>query len=137
MLDIIIRPWVHAFTFQGRTTRTEYWLFTLQLIIVIACEFILLLGAAGSSGMGEIGFVGAIILIASFAFAFIANLTATVRRLHDQDKTGWFYLVQFIPMVGGLIFFVMTLWPGTPGENSYGYDPREGDYSGSMARVFS
>ena len=136
MLDIIIRPWLHAFTFQGRATRTEYWLFALQLVIVIAWEFILLMGV-GSSGSAGIGTVGAIIIILSFVFAFIANLTATVRRLHDQDKSGWFYLVQFIPMVGGLIFFVLTLWPGTPGENSYGYDPREGDYSSSTARVFS
>ena len=136
MLDIIIRPWLHAFTFQGRATRTEYWLFALQLVIVIAWEFILLLGV-GSSGSAGIGTVGAIIIILSFVFAFIANLTATVRRLHDQDKSGWFCLVQFIPMVGGLIFFVLTLWPGTPGENSYGYDPREGDYPSSTARVFS
>ena len=136
MLDIIIRPWLHAFTFQGRATRTEYWLFALQLVIVIAWEFILLLGV-GSSGSAVIGTVGAIIIILSFVFAFIANLTATVRRLHDQDKSGWFCLVQFIPMVGGLIFFVLTLWPGTPGENSYGYDPREGDYPSSTARVFS
>lgn len=136
MLDIIIRPWLHAFTFQGRATRTEYWLFALQLVIVIAWEFILLMGV-GSSGSAGIGTVGAIIIILSFVFAFIANLTATVRRLHDQDKSGWFCLVQFIPMVGGLIFFVLTLWPGTPGENSYGYDPREGDYPSSTARVFS
>ena len=137
MLDIVIRPWLQAFTFQGRATRTEYWLFTLQLIIVISCEFILLLGAGGGRGWAGISSGGATIVILSFVFAFVANLTATVRRLHDQDKSGWFYLVQFIPAVGGLIFFVLTLWPGTSGTNSYGYDPREGDYSGSMARVFS
>jgi len=57
------------------------------------------------------------------------------RRLHDRDMSGWFYLLVFIPYLGGLILFVITLLPGTPGENRYGDDPINPD-QGQLDQVF-
>ena len=42
-----------------------------------------------------------------------------MRRLHDSDKSGWWYLLAFVPF-GGLVVLVFTLLPGTPGPNRYG-----------------
>jgi uncharacterized membrane protein YhaH (DUF805 family) len=47
-----------------------------------------------------------------------------VRRLHDQDKSGWLILLSFIPYIGGLILLVLMLIDGTPGANRYGPDPK-------------
>jgi uncharacterized membrane protein YhaH (DUF805 family) len=44
----------------------------------------------------------------------------TIRRLHDQDKSGFFYLVVFIPIIGGIWLLILTLQPGTPGQNRFG-----------------
>ena len=72
-------------------------------------------------------------------FMILAQLAAGVRRIHDHDKTGWFILLGMVPLVGWIFFLIMMLTPGTPGENSYGYDPREGDRPSleEVAGVFS
>lgn len=76
-----------------------------------------------------------VFLIASI----IPSLALTVRRLHDQDKSGWFLLLMFIPAVGWIFWLIIAFWSGTDGENAFGYDPREGDVRepDDLARVFS
>ena len=73
------------------------------------------------------------------AGAGIATISAGVRRIHDHDKTGWLLLLSFVPLFGWIFLLIMTLTPGTRGENSYGYDPREGDAPSAdeMAAIFS
>lgn len=51
-------------------------------------------------------------------------MAVTVRRLHDIGKSGWYFLLQLIPYVGGFIMFVFTLQPGNSGANQYGPDPK-------------
>ena len=57
-------------------------------------------------------------------FTFIPNLAVAVRRLHDQDKSGWMILLALIPLVGGIIVLVFMLLDGTRGPNQYGPDPK-------------
>ena len=54
----------------------------------------------------------------------IPNLAVTIRRLHDQDKSGWWLLINFIPF-GGLVLLVFMFIDGTPGENEYGPSPKD------------
>jgi uncharacterized membrane protein YhaH (DUF805 family) len=56
--------------------------------------------------------------------SFIPGLAVTVRRFHDQDKSGWLVLLNFIPYLGGFIVFIFMCLDGTRGENSYGPDPK-------------
>jgi uncharacterized membrane protein YhaH (DUF805 family) len=64
---------------------------------------------------------------------FIPNLAVTIRRLHDQDKSGWFYLLVFIPIIGGLVVLIFMFLEGTRGPNRFGEDPKGPDVS----RTFS
>ena len=57
-------------------------------------------------------------------FTFIPNLAVAVRRLHDQDKSGWMILLALIPLGGGIIVLVFMLLDGTRGPNQYGPDPK-------------
>lgn len=56
---------------------------------------------------------------------FIPGLAVQVRRFHDQDKSGWFILLGFIPYIGGLILFVFMCLEGTRGPNRFGPDPKD------------
>ena len=58
-----------------------------------------------------------------------AGLLVTIRRFHDQDRSGWFILVGAIPYVGGLITIAFMCVPGTVGPNRFGMDPRNPDMS--------
>ena len=56
--------------------------------------------------------------------SFIPALSITVRRLHDIGKSGWWYLIAFVPLIGGLVLFVFTLLDSDPDRNEYGPNPK-------------
>ena len=139
----IWRPWRRMFDFSGRATRREYWLLQLELMI----GYVAILVAIGAlsdpggdgAGLDTIGTIGFGLFVLFALFGWIATISAGVRRLHDHDKTGWLLLLSAVPLIGWIFLLIMTLTPGTPGENSYGYDPREGDAPSldEVAAVFS
>jgi uncharacterized membrane protein YhaH (DUF805 family) len=59
----------------------------------------------------------------------IPTLALTVRRLHDIDRTGWWVLINLVPL-GSLVILVFSLMEGTPGSNRYAPNPK-----GTSARV--
>lgn len=72
-------------------------------------------------------------LFALYALAiFIPSLAVQVRRFHDQDKSGWFVLLGFIPYVGGIIVLVFMCLEGTKGKNRFGDDPKMSDNVGDV-----
>ena len=99
-------------TFKGRASRSEYWFFQLFYVLVtLVCMFAPVLLTSPI-----IGLIGVVILIFGLA---LPQLAVTVRRFHDSDKSGWWLLIGLAPM-GGLVIFIFTLLPPTPGPNSYG-----------------
>ena len=83
--------------------------------------------------LGSLGIPGVLLGLYSLA-VFIPNLAVIVRRLHDQDKSGWWILIALIPLIGGIWLFILYLIDGTPGPNRFGPDPKA---RGAEARVFS
>ena len=109
-------------TFSGRARRKEYWMFALVNFIV---AIILSLPGAVLSAFPdeELQIIGFILLIPYYIYCFILfipTLALSIRRLHDQDKSGWWYLVNFIPCIGPIWFLVLMCLDGTPGDNQYG-----------------
>lgn len=54
----------------------------------------------------------------------IPMLAAAVRRLHDTGRSGWWYFIGLVPLVGGIILLVLLATEGQPGPNQYGPPPR-------------
>jgi uncharacterized membrane protein YhaH (DUF805 family) len=108
--------------FTGRARRTEYWMFVLfnMIFAIIAAVLDNLLGLKFSP---EIPY-GFIYLIYGLA-TFIPGLAVLVRRLHDVDKSGWWFLIAFIPIIGTIWLLVLLATDGTPGSNQYGVNPKE------------
>lgn len=122
-MEWYLRVWQRYAEFDGRSRRMEYWMFTLIHAVVIVA---LLIGMAGFDMIKQplIG-AGFGFLIGAYALAaFIPGLAVTVRRLHDIDKSGWWILISFVPIVGGIVLLVMTVLDGTHGSNQYGPDPK-------------
>lgn len=66
------------------------------------------------------------ILYLLFALAtLIPYLAVFVRRLHDIGRSGWWYFIIFIPVVGIIWLIVLLATDGEPGENQYGPNPKE------------
>ena len=52
-------------------------------------------------------------------------LAVAVRRLHDTDRSGFWLLIIFFPLIGSLILLVFFIMSGTRGANRFGPDPIE------------
>ncbi|QIG05945.1 DUF805 domain-containing protein [Proteus sp. ZN5] len=112
--------------FSGRARRKEYWMFTLVNTIIITVLYAILMSSIDMY-TGEMSSLGSIagIIIGIYSLAIIVpSLAVTIRRFHDQDKSGWMFLLAFIPAVGGLIVFVFMCLEGTKGDNRFGPDPK-------------
>ncbi|EST58661.1 DUF805 domain-containing protein [Proteus hauseri] len=112
--------------FSGRARRKEYWMFTLVNTIIITVLYAILISSVDMY-TGEMSTLGSIagIIIGIYSLAIIVpSLAVTIRRFHDQDKSGWMFLLAFIPAVGGLIVFVFMCLEGTKGDNRFGPDPK-------------
>ena len=51
--------------------------------------------------LGAVGIPCLLLMLYSLAI-FIPNLAVIVRRLHDQDKSGWWFFIGFVPFIGGI-----------------------------------
>ena len=112
--------------FKGRATRSEYWYFVLYYVIIAIILLIIdiafinpmigLTGEAASQGS---------VLTFIFAFAMLPpQIGLVVRRLHDIGKTGWWYFLLFIPIIGALVLLYFFVQDSQPGTNMYGPNPK-------------
>ena len=108
--------------FQGRSRRKEYWMFQLGIILayIVAAVFIGIVGAVFGETASGIVMLPLFLVVLGI---FVPALAVTVRRLHDQDKSGWWILINFIPF-GGIVLLVFMCLEGTQGPNQYGPDPK-------------
>jgi uncharacterized membrane protein YhaH (DUF805 family) len=141
MPKILTRPWRLYADFAGRSQRTEYFLFfiTLYSVAALLALFAGFFSPGGFKSGNVTSTIALVVMILVVIAAIIPSWAVTIRRFHDQDRSGWFALLTFIPYIGGLIVLVFAFLPGTPGENDYGFDPRtDEDYEAErLGDVFS
>jgi uncharacterized membrane protein YhaH (DUF805 family) len=70
----------------------------------------------------DIGYGWIYVIVATLHF--LPSLSVVVRRLHDVGKSGWFYLIILIPLIGIIWMLVLLVSNGDVGENKYGADPK-------------
>ena len=133
-IDWALQPLKRYADFEGRSPRPEYWWFFLFQWLGYIGAMIIFVAVVAASAPANLGGPGAgfwtilaVLLLAMLAL-FIPNLAVLIRRLHDQDLSGWFCLLFFIPYVGGIIAVVFMCIAGTKGPNRFGPDPYDTDY---------
>lgn len=106
--------------FTGRARRKEYWMFFLFNLIAAVVLGIIdgVLGLSLSQGMGLLGSLYALAVL-------LPSIGVTIRRLHDTNRSGWWCLIAFVPLIGGIVLLVFMLLDSTPGDNQYGPNPKE------------
>ena len=100
-----------SFTFSGRSSRSEYWWWMLAgILFPIICTIIVILGDVGVAAIFPMLLV-------------LPTTTMIVRRLHDLEKSGWWFLIVFIPLIGILYLIYLFTQEGDMTENFYGPVP--------------
>ena len=109
--------------FQGRARRMEYWSFALfnSIFSVVAIVLDNLMGIA----IPEVGYgpiYGLFLLV-----SLVPGIAVFVRRLHDIGRSGWYFLISFIPLVGTILLFVWLFTDSNPETNKWGPNPKAMD----------
>lgn len=102
-------------TFRGRATRTEYWLFTLFAYIFMIIPYILVF-------IDSLAVFGVILVLLYGAAMILPSLAVTVRRLHDTGRSGWWYLINFVPVIGGIWLLILLCQRSEVTANIYDTD---------------
>lgn len=136
-MEWMLMPLRRYADFSGRSRRKEYWMFALFNVIVMIGIGIIgaVLGGFTPGDSGEMSFSSGLMLglIGIYSLAILVPaLAVQVRRFHDQNKSGWFVLLGFIPYIGGLIVLVFMCLDGNKGENRFGSDPKMGKNVGDV-----
>src|SRR5262245_3816835 len=97
-------------TFDGRASRPAFWWWVLFQVIVLAVAYIISQGIFDS-----------LILYYLAALAlFLPSLAIQWRRLHDTGRSGWWWLIGFVPFIGWIVLLIFYLQQSDEGANEYG-----------------
>lgn len=124
-MDWMLMPYRRYVDFSGRSRRKEYWMFYLFLLIVYAVLAVVMSMGAPTmdpatgqiSGGGTMATVGGALLGLFWLGTIVPALAVSIRRMHDQDRSGWWILCP----IANIIFLFID---GTPGTNRFGPDPK-------------
>ena len=88
--------------FNGRASRPEYWWFFLFLIIV-SCALSVVNHALSSL----------------FSLATLIPFYAVgARRLHETNRSGWWQLLWFVPVIGWIVIIIFLAQEPAPSQNA-------------------
>ena len=97
------------FDFKGRTKVADFWKFVLVAFVIN-----IVLSVVDS-------IIGVKILSSLFGLAILCPMLGIgARRLHDTGKTGWFQLLNIIPLVGAIVLIIFWCQPSQNGANKWG-----------------
>ena len=116
--------------FRSRSSRSEYWWATLFVTLasyplgfIVGFVIAYLFAIAGFSDT-TIEIVVGIVMLPIQILIIIASTCLVIRRLHDVDKSGWWYLIIFT-IIGTIPLIIWYCSKGTDGDNRFGKDPVE------------
>ena len=102
--------------FSSRAARSEYWYWVLfNVLAQVVTEII------------DNAVIGISLTTAIFSLAvLLPGIAVAARRLHDVDRTGWWLLLAFVPVIGLIVLLIWFCTKGTDGPNRFGPDPLRG-----------
>lgn len=111
------------FSFEGRINRKPYWFFSVVVFLLYVMLRFVINGNINLETLARRDGVSSIYMLI-FVWPTLAIQT---KRWHDRNKSGWWQLINIIPIIGGLwSLFEVGLLEGTQGDNRFGKDPLEG-----------
>lgn len=118
--DAVRTCWRKYGDFDGRAARSEFWWWVLFAALVqVAASVILALGLVLFQNAGFLQWLTVLVFMVVLLAFILPSITVSVRRLHDRELSGWWYLLSLVP-IGNIVLFVWYLLPGTPGDNRFG-----------------
>lgn len=102
-------------SFEGRVPRKVFWIH--GFLVFMAIGFVIGIVSAFSPKLGMI------LMVPFYIAMIIGGLAVQVKRWHDRNKSGWWVLINLIPVVGLWSLIECGFFRGTEGGNDFGGDP--------------
>ena len=124
-IKLYFANWIN---FKTRSSRDEFWYAILGLIIISVVFGLLLIitlsivGALFAWSPDRVANMTDILMLPYQIFTMIASIALVVRRLHDLNKSGWWYLIYFT-LIGIPVLIYWYCKKGDAGDNRFGNDP--------------
>lgn len=107
--------------FEGRAKRKEFWSYVLVIFLLSMALNVISYMLVAMTDMLAFAFIPTLLAIA----LFLPGLAVCVRRLHDVGRSGLWYLMILIPLIGAFILLYWFIKDGDLGPNEYGEDPKQ------------
>jgi len=105
--------------FKGRARNSAYWKFFLfNGLVLIPLYALLILGLCTKTEI--LINICAILIHLYILVTIVPTIALSVRRLHDTNKSGWLYLIKFVPCVGSIILWILLAQDSDCFTNRYG-----------------
>lgn len=107
--------WHNMLDYSGTTTRFDYWLpilinIIITIFLVIGFQFLIGQPITEIYYDSDVNYsFGSSLII---FLVSLANLSVSVRRLHDSNHSGSWIFIKIIPLVGVIWFCILMLLPG-------------------------
>ncbi len=111
--DNYVLVFQRSFDFSGRAGRAEFWLFFLANLGVLIV-------------LSVLSHVVGLFMVLQFLYGLVTllpGLAVTVRRLHDTNRSAWWLLLWFVPLIGAVALVLICLLESDPGPNAFGPNP--------------
>lgn len=110
LIDWFVKCLKNYANFTGRARRKEFWFFTLVYMIITTITIVLDLA------LKTYGVITGVFILAMI----VPSISVAVRRLHDINKSGWYYLIQMIPLVGPILVLIWFATETKQESNQWG-----------------
>ncbi len=107
-------------TLEGRARRSEYWYFVLFYVLAAVALSIVDVVVGTYHEESGFGLFSGLFMLATL----VPSIAITARRLHDTDRSGWWQLLYFIPLLGAVVMLVFMVLDSQPGANRFGPNPK-------------
>lgn len=112
------------FAATGRIGRLRYLAYGIgisMLLMVVMVPLAGMLAMLGGEGAGSI--ISMVVLGVVYIAALVISVLFAKRRLNDLNRSGWWFLLMFVPIANLLLTIYLIFFPGTEGNNNFGPAP--------------
>lgn len=116
MVEAYKKMFTNYANFSARTSRRDFWLAYLMNIIVAFVLGLICGMIAGFTGIAQIQYLAYLYSLA----ILVPSLAMEIRRLHDINKSGWWLLIVFVPLIGAIWLLILLATATKNENNNYG-----------------
>ncbi|EEI18390.1 MAG: DUF805 domain-containing protein [Lentilactobacillus hilgardii] len=114
MITSYKRFWKNIFNVSGTASRSDYWWpiiinYVLGIIAVIIISHVTGYSFDSIRNLKDLAVDSTVRTVG--LIVWIATFTVKIRRLHDSDHVGWWILIDLVPLIGTIWFFILMVFP--------------------------